>query len=61
MGYDREIRAFVDFQGGSLSGAALPDGVWLDADASRREDHALRILRSAPSTRPSPRASTPWP
>ncbi len=42
IGYDREIRSFVDFQGGSLSGAALPDGVWLDADASRREDHALR-------------------
>jgi hypothetical protein len=42
LGYDRTIRAYVDFQGGSLSGAALPDGVWLDADATRREDHALR-------------------
>ena len=50
VGYDREIRAFVDFQGGSLSGAALPDGVWLDADASRREDHQVRlILRAEPA------------
>jgi len=42
IGYDRSIRSFVDFQGGTLSGAALPDGVWLDADAARRQDHGLR-------------------
>jgi len=44
LGYDRTIRSYVDFQGGGLSGAALPDGVWLDADATRREDHALRVV-----------------
>lgn len=50
VGYDREIRALIDFQGGSLSGAALPDGVWLDADAARREDHQVRaILRAEPA------------
>ena len=42
VGYDREIRSYLDFQGGVLSGAALPDGVWLDADAARREDAGLR-------------------
>jgi hypothetical protein len=47
VGYDRIVRAFVDFQGGALSGAALPDGVWLDADASRREAAALRLVRRA--------------
>ena len=50
IGYDREIRGFADFQGGSLSGAALPDGVWLDADASRREDHGLRAALAADPT-----------
>ncbi len=42
VGYDREIRSYLDHQGGSLSGATLPDAVWLDADAARREDHGLR-------------------
>jgi len=42
VGYDRAIRPYLDFQGGTLSGAALPDGVWLDADAARRDDHAVR-------------------
>lgn len=42
VGYDRAISSYVDFQGGYLSGAALPDAVWLDADAARREDHGLR-------------------
>ncbi len=51
LGYDRTIRAYVDFQGGGLSGAALPDGVWLDADATRREDHALRgVMRALDPT-----------
>ena len=51
IGYDREIRGYVDFQGGVLSGAALPDGIWLDADAARREDHAVRAtLRLADRT-----------
>ena len=48
--YDREIRSFVDFSGGSLSGAALPDGVWLDADAARREDHSMRAALSIDPT-----------
>lgn len=43
IGFDRTVRGYVDFQGGALSGAALPDGVWLDADATRREDHAVRV------------------
>ena len=42
VGYDREMRSFVDFQGGGLSGATLPDGLWLDADAARKEDAGLR-------------------
>ena len=43
IGFDRSIRSRLDQQGGALSGAALPDGLWLDADASRRENHALRV------------------
>jgi hypothetical protein len=43
IGYDREIRAYVDFRGGDLSGACLPDGVWLDADSSRKEEHDLAL------------------
>ena len=42
IGYDREARSYLDFRGGSLSGACLPDGVWLDADSSRREEHGFR-------------------
>jgi hypothetical protein len=42
IGYDREMRSYVDFRGGALCGACLPDGVWLDADSSRREEHANR-------------------
>jgi tetratricopeptide (TPR) repeat protein len=47
VGYDREIRSYLDHQGGALSGAALPDGVWLDADASRREEHSIRAAVAA--------------
>jgi hypothetical protein len=47
VGYDRAVRPYLDFQGGRLSGAALPDGVWLDADAARHEDAALRLVRRA--------------
>ena len=50
VGYDRVVRPFLDFQGGGLSGAALPDGVWLDADASRREAATLRLARRADAT-----------
>lgn len=39
--YDRTVRGYLDFQGGALAGAALPDGVWLDADAARREEHGV--------------------
>lgn len=39
--YDRSVRGYLDFQGGALAGAALPDGVWMDADAARREEHAV--------------------
>jgi len=39
--YDRTVRGYLDFQGGALAGAALPDGVWMDADAARREEHAV--------------------
>jgi tetratricopeptide (TPR) repeat protein len=48
VGYDRELRSYVDFRGGALCGACLPDGVWLDADSSRREEHALRASVDLP-------------
>lgn len=42
IGYDRGLRSHVDAQGGSLSGACLADGIWLDADSARYSEHGLR-------------------
>ncbi len=46
IGYDRRLRSYLDHQGGFLSGACLPDGLWLDADSARREEHGLRAAAS---------------
>jgi tetratricopeptide (TPR) repeat protein len=42
VGYAREIRSWVDAQGGSLSGACLPDSLWLDADAALASEYDAR-------------------
>jgi hypothetical protein len=47
IGYDRDVRSYLDFRGGFLCGACLPDGVWLDADSSRREEHGHRAAVAA--------------
>jgi tetratricopeptide (TPR) repeat protein len=42
VGYDRALRAQVTAQGGALGGACLADGIWLDADSSRKEESEVR-------------------
>lgn len=50
VGYDRASRAWMDAQGGLLSGACLADGLWLDADAALDTEHDARAaLRLDPS------------
>ncbi len=42
VGYDRDMRSLVAADGGNLGGACLPDGVWLDADATRETEGEMR-------------------
>ena len=42
IGYDRDMRSLVSADGGNLGGACLPDGVWLDADATRETEGEMR-------------------
>ncbi len=53
IGYDRALRSNIAAQGGSLGGACLSDGIWIDADTARRGDFVIRqALRSDPSFLP---------
>lgn len=65
VGYDRALRAWMDAQGGLLSGACLPDGLWLDADAALDTEHDARSalardpsLAASAARLPAPAADT---
>jgi len=42
IGYDRALRSNIAAQGGTLGGACLADGIWIDADAARRSEYEIR-------------------